>query len=82
MNEKEELAAPLSKTPEPLQPRGQARDTGLGAGLGRALNNHSCGSCFLLQWEQKRGCSSRGRVTCGCRGLVGQFSMATFWLKR
>lgn len=62
MNEEEELAPPLSKTPEPLQPRGQARDTGLGSGLGRALDKDTGGSCFLLQWEQKRGCSSRGRT--------------------
>lgn len=82
MNEEEELAAPLSKTPEPLQPRGQARDTGPGAGLGRALDKDTGGSCFLFQWEQRRGCSSRGWVTCGCRGLAGQFSKATFWLKR
>lgn len=45
----EELAAPLSKTSEPLRPRGPARDTGLGAGLARALAKATGGSCFLLQ---------------------------------
>lgn len=57
VNEEEERAAPLSKTPEPSQPSGQARDTGLGAGLGKALHKDTVAPAFFSSGSRSEAVS-------------------------